>query len=481
MNRNPLRLNVVIASLTTFSVVVGACDGPTTAVAGHAMSMRYDPFRVAGLPTSDGPSGPRTPLPDASSRVQNTDDSEVDRLALLAIQDIESYWSQHYSDMAAGSFVPVSTLVSVDTADPDSSGACGGDPTQFRFNAVYCRTRDTMAWDRSSLLPSAQAYFGDLAINGVLAHEYGHAVQWQASLVDEDTPTLVSEQQADCLAGAYLRSVAQGGSPRFSLNTTGALDRVIAGAIALRDPPAAGGLFSVATDAHGTALDRVGALQQGFDVGTEACAAIDMAEIESRRGLLPDELFDPASDQSDLDITGDALVTLFAVLNRIFPLTAPPKLSTSGTACERPNVQPTAYCPGSHTVSVDLGALQRVGTPADENQLVLLQGDNTAISMVTSRYMLAVQQERGAALNSPVAAMRTACLTGVAQKEMAQPVATDLVLGAGDLDEAISGLLTNGIVASDVDGSIVPSGFTRISAFRAGLLGDVNGCFRRFP
>ena len=35
----------------------------------------------------------------------------------------------------------------------------------------------------------------------VLAHEYGHAVQHQARLKSEDTPTLVAEQQADCFAG----------------------------------------------------------------------------------------------------------------------------------------------------------------------------------------------------------------------------------------------------------------------------------------
>ena len=117
-------------------------------------------------------------------------------------------------------------------------------------------------------------------------------------------------------------------------------------------------------------------------------------------------------------------------------------------------------------------------------KLPLLQGDNTALSMVTSRYMLALEHERGLTLDTAAAAMRTACLTGVAQRKISEnirlPSGNQLVLGAGDLDEAVSGLLTNPVVASDVNGTAVPSGFTRILAFRTGLLGDADGCFQRF-
>jgi hypothetical protein len=97
--------------------------------------------------------------------------------------------------------------------------------------------------------------------------------------------------------------------------------------------------------------------------------------------------------------------------------------------------------------------------------------------------MLALQQERGVSLAGQGAAMRTACLTGVAQSRMADPASAGdgLVLGAGDLDEAVSGLLTNGLVGSDTAGTPVPSGFTRITAFRAGLAGDTERCYRLFP
>ena len=155
-------------------------------------------------------------------------------------------------------------------------------------------------------------------------------------------------------------------------------------------------------------------------------------------------------------------------------------LFRSGVSC---GSGPAAYCRDSNTVEVDVSALDQIGTPASESQKVLLQGDNSAISVVTSRYMLALQKQRDVAVDGQVAAMRTACLTGVAQSKMADPsTAGDaLVLGAGDLDEAVSGLLTNGIVGSDAAGVAVPSGFTRILAFRSGLAGDADRCYRLFP
>jgi hypothetical protein len=146
---------------------------------------------------------------------------------------------------------------------------------------------------------------------------------------------------------------------------------------------------------------------------------------------------------------------------------------------------PASYCPASNTITVDLSGLQKIGAYADNKSRELLQGDDTAFSIVTSRYMLAVQRQQGVSLTGERAALRTACLTGVAQRDMAAPVplpsGRTLVLTAGDLDEAISGLLTNHLVASDASGVSVPAGFTRIVAFRSGLVGNVTQCYGNFP
>ncbi|MCY0610679.1 hypothetical protein OVV29_34680, partial [Klebsiella pneumoniae] len=79
-------------------------------------------------------------------------------------------------------------------------------------------------------------YFGDMSVNGVLAHEFGHALQVMANLVTRKDPTIVREQQADCFAGVYLWWVAEGKSTRFTLSTADGLDHVLAGIITTRDP-----------------------------------------------------------------------------------------------------------------------------------------------------------------------------------------------------------------------------------------------------
>jgi hypothetical protein len=64
--------------------------------------------------------------------------------------------------------------------------------------------------------------------------------------------------------------------------------------------------------------------------------------------------------------------------------------------------------------------------------------------------------------------------------EVTTPDGNTIALTAGDVDEAVSGILVNGLVASDVNGESVPSGFSRIDAFRVGVLGDEARCFKRF-
>lgn len=174
--------------------------------------MLYNPTRVGGLPATDGPSGPRGAVPAVTTRVRNSDNSEIDRLALPAIDDVEDFWTQHYGESLRGTFTPVSALVSYDSTDPNSPPVCGTETYQLP-NARYCHRDDVMAWDRGKFLPTGRKYFGDMSINATRAHEYGHALQWPAGLVDPTTPVLVREQQADCLAGVYLQRVAAASSP----------------------------------------------------------------------------------------------------------------------------------------------------------------------------------------------------------------------------------------------------------------------------
>ena len=76
--------------------------------------------------------------------------------------------------------------------------------------------------------------------------------------------------------------------------------------------------------------------------------------------------------------------------------------------------------------------------------------------------MMALQHQHGGVrLDNAEAGLRTACLTGVATARLSRTSAPDgntVALTAGDIDEAVSGLLTNGLAAGDVNGEAVPAG-----------------------
>jgi len=174
-------------------------------------------------------------------------------------------------------------------------------------------------------------------------------------------------------------------------------------------------------------------------------------------------------------------------MKMLFPLDNPPELSLDpGDCADARTSPPVSYCPATNTIAVDLPALQQLGTASGDDDFSVLSGDNTAYSVLMSRYMMAVQHAQGdLVLDSATAGLRTACLTGVATTALTEEVETPdgntVALTAGDLDEAVAGLLTNGLAAGDVNGEPVPAGFSRIDAFRVGVLGDQERCLQRFP
>jgi predicted metalloprotease len=291
-----IRVGRVVAAVSAVcaGVLIAGCSSVTE---GRAVSTLYDPFRVGGLPAEDGPSGLRDNAPEPTGDVQDTDGGDIDRLTLLAVNDVAEFWEQNYGASLDGSFEAIERLVSYDSQDPSSPAVCGTE-TYDEPNAFYCPSRKIMAWDRAVMVPTGRQFFGDVSIAALMAHEYGHAVQHMAGIVDDSTSVIVSEQQADCFAGTYIRWVAEGQSPRFSLSTGDGLNHVLAAAITLRDPILGPQDTEMLEEGHGTALDRVSAFQMGFVSGASECAKIDLAEIEERRGDLPMALYRAARCRS---------------------------------------------------------------------------------------------------------------------------------------------------------------------------------------
>jgi predicted metalloprotease len=468
-----------LVSMIVTTLVLTSC---ATTLRGTPVSVFADPFSVAGMPAVNGPTGLRDDAEPPSRDVENTDGGQIDELAGSAVSDIEEFWAAHYGETFDGDFTPVKDLVSWDSNDYDGSRFCD-EETVGLVNAGYCFDEHTIGWDRGELLPQLRDANGDMAVTMVLAHEYGHSVQHQADLVTKQTPTIVGEQQADCLAGVYMRWVAEGNSPRFTLSTSDGLNNLLAAMIAFRDPLLNESDSEAGEDEHGSAFERVSAFQFGFTDGAASCASIDLKEIKQRRGDLPVLL--PDDQTGELPVTRQSVQSIVDAMNIAFTPTNPPQLSFDQANCpDARSGGPASYCPASNTITVDLPALEELGAQSGDDGGVVL-GDNTAYSVVVSRFMQAIQHEHGGvALDNAKAALRTACLTGVATVKMTDSISTPsgdtIQLTAGDVDEAVSGILVNGLVASDVNGDSVPSGFSRIDAYRVGVLGDQPRCFKRF-
>ncbi|MEU5843891.1 metallopeptidase [Rhodococcus sp. NPDC047139] len=481
MGRTHRFTRLVVPALTV--ILLAGC---AQQIEGTAVSIYDNPFTVAGLPVTSGASGPRSGVPDADVDIENTDGGPVDILAGNAIADIEEYWRQEFGSVARGAFRPVDTIISWDPSERRGPRFCGN-PTFDFVNAAYCSGGNEIGWDRTVLMPQLIDNFGPMAAVTVLAHEYGHAVQHSAGLVAEDDPGIVFEQQADCFAGAFMRHVAEDRATHFRLDTSDGLNNVLASMVFFRDVDP-----NDPDSIHGSAFERVTAVQIGFTDGAAACARIDAAEIESRRADLPQ--YGTGEDDGELPVTGEAVEMIFESFHQVFDLEPRPRLDMTGVDLDCPDARatsPVSYCPATNTVSVDLEALTERGEAASEGggSDSGVRGDYNAYVLVASRYALAVQKEAGQSLTEPRTALRAACLSGAISAALSpgstvtskvDPSEVLVWLSPGDLDEAVSGLLTDGLAASDLNGNTVPSGFSRVDAFRSGVLGGEAACTGRY-
>ena len=474
----------VMAAFAALGLAVTVLAGCTRApVPGRAVSIYEDPFQVAGLPTTSGPSGPRPGVPDSALTAIGGDNGEFDKVALDAVDDIQSYWRGEYSKDFDGTFAPVARVHSWDAKSVRDSPFCQ-QTTLHLVNAAYCRLDNSIGWDRGVLLPLMTASFGTMAIVMVLAHEYGHAIQTMAHIVDDKTPVIVKEQQADCFAGVFMRHVTQGGSKHFTLNTSDGLNSVLAATVAIRDANPGD-----AESVHGSAFERVTAVQIGFTDGPKACGAIDMKSVDDRRRGLP-QSFGDDSTHGELPITKDNLIELGTAMASIMPVPDEPSYDYHGArmgCSDAADTEPVTYCPATNTIGTDVPGLAARGAANTDDQNgfpTRISGDYNAYVVFVSRYTLAVQHNLRQQLSGAKTGLRAACLSGVITAKLGDPARTsatgDIALSPGDLDKAVSGLLTDGLAASDVAGETVPSGFSRVDAFRAGVLGSQETCESRY-
>ena len=136
-------------------------------------------------------------------------------------------------------------------------------------------------------------------------------------------------------------------------------------------------------------------------------------------------------------------------------------------------------------IGVDADALQQIAAKPDPKAPPGAEdtgglGDFAAFAEIASRYALSIQKSLGAPLDDDKAGLRTACLTG-AWAGFTNEEGQQLRLAVGDLDEAVAELLQEeSLIAADVNGKQVESGFARVEAFRRGFLEGAAPCTKDF-
>jgi predicted metalloprotease len=413
--------------------------------------------------------------------ITGASDNEIDRLSRNALSDLETFWQQAYPEFFGEQYTPLAGgYFSVDSTNidpaayPETGIGCAGEyipPDAVEGNAFFYGGCDIIAYDRA-LIETLSSQFGRFLGPVVMAHEFGHGMQFRFGGLD--APQIVVETQADCFAGAWTRWVADGNAEHSSVRVPD-LDDVVSGFLELRDPV---GTDPTDDSAHGSYFDRVSGFYTGFDGGVGAC----------RDEFGPDRLFTQAEFDPQDTTEGNApygqivdwiTATLPEFYGEIFP-------SAFGRDFEEPAVEAfdttAPECGDMGTEDRDLGYCESDNTVYyDETELTLPAqdiGDFAVGTAISLPYALAARDQAELSTDDGAATLSAVCLSGWYTAQWyngAFQDSVEAVIAPGDVDEAVIFLLEYG-QNSKVFPNVDASGFELVGAFRAGFLQGGSAC-----
>jgi hypothetical protein len=174
-------------------------------------------------------------------------DLPLPTLLAVAGADINGFWQQTFAASRRG-YAPPRMIPYTGRIQT----ACGiAEPN----NAFYCPASHSIFYDYN-FVNRSYLNVGDYAAVGIIAHEWGHAVQAHLGISRGNAFSIQMELQADCFAGAYTRYAQQTGKL-----DPGDLDEAGADLFKSGDPR---GMPWFAPQAHGSPLQRVGAFLDGY-------------------------------------------------------------------------------------------------------------------------------------------------------------------------------------------------------------------------
>ena len=408
--------------------------------------------------------------------------TDIDTIIDLTIQDLEYWWSLELPAVFGTEYEPVSSFGGYHVSEGDIP-SCGGPLTreEFEANAFYCGLNDSVQWDVENLMVPLFQEFGDFTVALVLAHEWGHAVQQRFGFDDFTHPTIVSELQADCLAGAWTARIDREESDLLRLEP-GDLEEAMAGFLLIGDQlgTAPGG-----PDAHGGSFDRLNAFFEGFNEGTPKCATYE--EVEPTIVFIPLLPEDDPTQGGDLpyDQTAPLLIDALEVFwGIVYPeLTGNPWVAVSQTIPYAPSTGNFPACGGT-TLEHEFYAGNAFYCPPDDYvawddeglfpDLYTEIGDFAIGLVLANEWGRAAQSRAGVPMEGVEAQLQVDCLTGVFTSALIpDDNPTGLLLSAGDLEEAIAGFLQLSSIPEDDEGA---GAFERFESFKDGFFDGSDAC-----
>jgi predicted metalloprotease len=410
----------------------------------------------------------------------------------LTVEDVETFWSAQLPDVYGIGYEEIAEVIPYDsTTDFTDLGECfeGAAYEDVAENAFYCSLDDVVAYDDETLFPRFYEEFGAFAIALALAHEWGHAIQ---ARVAYEAPTVLSETQADCFAGAWASHVDAGRSDLLSLDP-GDLEIGLTGLLEVRDPI---GTDPTEEGAHGSGFDRVGAFQEGFNSGVERCKDWDVNppliteipftdEVDlANEGNLPldgpggdpEDAFDLAVDDLDAYWSQFEELSPYETVSDVIPYDSSDRDSLP--PCESLDLKPrnrdayadsVFYCADDDFIAYEESLFETVHEDIGDGAIMFLLSNAWASAM---QARLGIEGE-GLGLQAdcfsgsytgsiPIDEVTAANGTAVGRESAIQ-------LSPGDLDEVVQGFLLFGD-PPDAEETSRGTAFDRLDAFRNGFL-----------
>ncbi|MDO9457370.1 neutral zinc metallopeptidase [Nocardioides sp.] len=465
-------LAVAAAAAVLLSVVTG-CGGDTSdddgADAEETTSAGSDlePSDVATATDTVGA---------ADVEIDGDATAEVNQLAVAAITDLQSYWTDEFPALYGADYQEVAGGLYALTPDSEAGPECADSYSNVQGNAFYCKLDDSVAWDAAELLPDLQEKYGDFVIPIVLAHEWGHAMQQRSGFFDQNELTVSSELQADCFAGGWAAHAIDAGV--FDVSS-GDLDTALAGILDLRDTP---GTNSMDASAHGSGFDRVSAFQDGFDGGAEACAGFEdgtpvvlelpfsteedaaaggNAPYESIINGVPFDLEDYWSQLYPELTDGEEWTPLSGF--EPFDPASPPACGDVDTS-----TYSLFYCVPDDYVGFDnVGEMPRIYEQG---------GDYAVATLLATQWGLAALARAQVDVSEQESTRITDCFAGGYTASVIlhnRAETSSFSISPGDLDEGIKALL---VFRGDGDADRQGAGYDRVKAFRQGVIRGAESC-----